>query len=66
MKIINAWIIYRHIQTALDIYSPEAGLFTPAERASRLEKLRQDIKSAYRLELITTKQLRKLLRMIDA
>jgi len=46
-RIINVWMINRHINNALWVYGPDAGIFSPAERAARVDKLRRDLEGPH-------------------
>lgn len=63
-KIVNAWIIRKHIRTALWVYGPEAGLHTPEELNARRGKLARDLEGAARLELINARQYNRLRELI--
>lgn len=63
-RIINAWMINRHINNALWVYGPAAGIFPPEEQTARVDRLRRDLDGAARLELITQNQYRRLEKVI--
>lgn len=63
-RIVNAWMINRHINNALWVHGPDAGIFPPEEQAARVDKLLRDLEGAARLELITPNQYRRLKKVI--